>query len=83
MFLDLLNRHFLPNAPQIFAVAESAMSKVKAVDLLFYNHLKEVAKINPTINPKVMQYIYQCNLMIYKVLQNNNNDDNCYYYAPL
>lgn len=57
MFLDMLNRNFLLGAPEIFAVAESAMSKVKAVDLLFYNHLKEVAKIKPTINPKVLQYI--------------------------
>jgi len=53
MYLDLLNRNFLPQAPEIFAVAERAMSKVKASDPEFYNHLKNVAQINPTISPKV------------------------------
>lgn len=52
MCLDLLNRNYLPKGAEIFATAEGAMSRLEMADPLFHSHLKQVAQVNPTINPK-------------------------------
>ena len=56
MCLDLLNKGCFPKWSQIFAVAESVMARILAADVQLYDHLKTVAHIKPTVNPKVCVY---------------------------
>ena len=55
MYLNLLQNLF-PKAAEIFAIAERAMSRLESADPSFYEHLKTIAQINPTINPKVRSH---------------------------
>ena len=53
MYLDLLNRHCFPRWPQVFAMAESAMGRLQEGDRELHDHLKYIAQVEPSVNPKV------------------------------
>ena len=57
MYLDLLNSHWFPTWPTVFAMAKRVLSTVKQADPDFYNHLKMISRINVKVNPKV-RFIY-------------------------
>ena len=53
MHLDLLNTGCFPKWPEIFAVAEKVMARVKSEDRELYDHLSHVAQIDVLMEPKV------------------------------
>ncbi|XP_038059084.1 uncharacterized protein LOC119730318 [Patiria miniata] len=52
LYLDLLLTYAFPKWPEIFAVAEQAMARLKMADTELYDHLQECAITNVKVNPQ-------------------------------
>ncbi|XP_022095800.1 uncharacterized protein LOC110981999 [Acanthaster planci] len=52
LYLDLLNTYAFPKWPEIFAVAEQAMARLKMADKELYDHLQHCAISNVKVNPQ-------------------------------
>lgn len=52
MYLDLLNSTCFPSWPQVFAIAECVMQRLRDEDPEFHDHVKHIATINVQGSPK-------------------------------
>lgn len=57
MYMDLLNSHWFPPWPTVFAIAERVLTTIRQADPDFYNHLKMISRINVKVNPKVISLL--------------------------
>ena len=53
MHLNLFVRHCFPQWAKVFSIAQKILDDLSIEDERFSQHLKNIAKIRPKVNPKV------------------------------